>query len=131
MSDRELDELRACGEESFEYKVLNGLMDVDLILKALNNHILAVDPVVQKPAGGGFTKSTTTLPMLEEPISETAYQACMYRFDIYCVSCKLSNNEIKHRLFEAVPTMPADQICVDLEGNESKEEVLKKVKMPW
>ena len=31
-------------------------------------------------------------------------------------------------MFEAVPTILANQICVDLEGNESKEDVLEKVK---
>ena len=52
----------------------------------------------------------------------------MYRFDRYCTSCKLSDDEIKNLVFEAVPTVLADQICVDLEGNETKEQVLEKVK---
>ena len=75
----QLAELRACGAESCEYKVPSGLTDVDHILKALNNHILAVHPVVQKPNGGGSAKLTATLPMLEESISETAYQVVQVR----------------------------------------------------
>ena len=123
MSDQELAELRAFGAESCEYKVPNSLTDVDHILKALNNYILAVHPAVQKPAGEGFAKSTATWPLLEDSISETAYQAWLYRFDRYCVSCKLSNDDIKNWVLKAVPTILADQICVDLAGNETKEEV--------
>ena len=117
----ELAELKACGAESCEYKVPNGLTDVDHILKALNNHILAVHPFVHKPNGGGYAKLTATLPMLEEAISETAYQARLYRFNRYCVSCKLSDDKIKNRVFEAVPTILADHICVDLEGTDQKK----------
>ena len=90
-TDQELAELRACG-----YKVPNGVKDIDHILKALNNHILASHPANQKPTRGGSAKSTATLPMLEESISETAYQAWMYRFDRYCTSCKLSDDKIKN-----------------------------------
>ena len=112
-----LAELRACGAVSCGYKVPNCLTDVDHILKALNNHILAVHPAVQKPNVGGSAKLTATLPMLEESISETAYQAWLYRFDRYCISCKLSDDKIKNQVFKAVPTILADQICVDLEGD--------------
>ena len=124
----QLAELRACGAESCDYKVPNGLTDVDHILKALTNHILTVHPAVQKPKGGGSVKLTATLPMLEDTISETAYQAWLYGFNRYCVSCKLLDDKIKNQVFEAVPTILADQICVDLEGTETKtKNVFEKV----
>ena len=119
----ELAELRACGAPECGYKVPNGLTDVDHILKALNNHILGAHPVVNKPNGGGSAKSTATLPMLEESISETAYQAWLFRFDRYCISCKLTDDNMKNRIFEAVPTFLAEQICVNIEGNETEETV--------
>ena len=92
MSDQELAELRACGAAECEYKVPNGVKDIDHILKALNNHILATHPANQKPTGGRSAKSTATLPMLEDSHFEIAYQAWMYRFDRYCTSCKLSDD---------------------------------------
>ena len=76
--------------------------------------------MVNKPNGGGSAKSTASLPTLDNSITETAYQAWLFRFDRYCISHKLTDDEIKNRIFEAVPTVLADQICVDIEGNESK-----------
>ena len=96
MSDQELAELRACGAAECGYKVPNGVKDIDHILKALNNHILATLAANQMLTGGGSAKSTATLPMLEESILETAYQAWMYKFDRYCTSCKLSDDKIKN-----------------------------------
>ena len=124
----DLAELRQSGANGCGYKVPNGLKDVDHILKALNNHILGAHPVVNKPNRGGSAKLTATLPMLEESITETAYQAWLFRFDRYCISHKLTDDKIKNRIFEAVPTVLADQICVDIEGNETKEAVFEKVK---
>ena len=70
-SERELAELRQCMVPQCGYKVPNGLVDVDHILRALNNHILGIHPVARTEGGGGAAKSTATLPMLEESITET------------------------------------------------------------
>ena len=118
--ESDLAELRQCGTNGCGYNVPNGLKDVDHILKVLNNHILEAHPVVNKPNGGGSAKLTATLPMLEEPITEIAYQAWLFRFDRYCISHKLTDDKIKNCIFEAVPTVLADQICVDIEDNETK-----------
>ena len=75
ISETELAQLRKCGAAECEYKVPNGIMDITQIIGVLNNHILASHPVVQKPAGGGSVKLNATLPILEEGISETQYQA--------------------------------------------------------
>ena len=95
MSDQELAELEACGNVECEYKVQSGVKDINHILKALNDHILATHPAIQKPAVGGSATSAATLPMLEQSILE--YQAWMYRFDRYCTSCKLIDGEIKNK----------------------------------
>ena len=81
MSETELAQLRRCEAADCEYKVPNGINDITRIIGVLNNHILASHPVVQKPAGGGSVKSNATLPILEEGISETQYQAWLYRFE--------------------------------------------------
>ena len=96
LTEQELAQLRACGAAECEYNVPNGVKAIDHILKALNNHILATHPANQKPTGMGSAKLTAILPMLEESISETAYQAWVYRFDRYCTSCKLSDDKIKN-----------------------------------
>ena len=95
MSATELAQLRRCEAVECEYKVPNGITDITQIIGVLNNHILASHPVVQKPAGGGSEKFNATLSILEEVISETQYQAWLYRFERYCVSCKLTDDEIK------------------------------------
>ena len=128
MVESDLAELRRCGANSCDYQVPNALKDVNHILKALKNHILGAHPVVNKPNGGGSAKSTASLPTLDNSITETAYKAWLFRFDRYCISHKLTDDKIKKRKFEAVPTVLADQICVDIEGNESKEAVFEKVK---
>ena len=95
MTDTELAQLRKCEAAECEYKVPNGAKDITQIIGVLNRHILASHPVRQKPAGGGSVKLSATLPILEEGISENQYQAWLYRFERYCVSCKLTDDEIK------------------------------------
>ena len=94
LGETELAELRRCMSNGCGYNVPNGLTNVDHILKALNNHILGAHPVVSTKNGGGTVKSTATLPILEESITETQYQAWLHRFNRYCVSCKLLNDDI-------------------------------------
>ena len=71
MSPGELEELRHCMVPNCGYKVPNGLTDVDHILRALNNHILGIHQVVKAEGGGGAAKSTATLLLLQESITET------------------------------------------------------------
>ena len=71
----ELTELRLCTVPSCAYNEPNGLTDVDHILRAMNNHILGVYPVVSKNYEGGAAKSMATIPMLEESITEIQYSA--------------------------------------------------------
>ena len=127
MSAQELVELRKCEAEGCDYKVPNGITDVTQIIGILNNHILGA-PIVQKSAAGGSVISNATLPVLEEGISETQYQAWLCRFERYCTSCKLWDDKIKDCVFEAVPTDLADQICMDVTGDESIDEILAEVK---
>ena len=121
---QELAELRKCEADGYECKVVNGITDVTQIIGVLNNHILGAHPIVQKSATGGSVKSSANLLVLEEGIPETQYQAWMCRFKIYCTSCTLSDNKIKICVFEAVPTVLADQICVEVTGDESKDAIL-------
>ena len=74
----ELAELRLCMSHGCGYSVPNGVTNVDHILRALNNHILGVHPVVSRAEGGGAAKYTATLPVLEESITETQYQAWLH-----------------------------------------------------
>ena len=124
MEESDRASLRACGAVECEYKVPNGVKDIDHVLKALNNHLLATHGNSQKQTST-TAKSTATLPALGESISETAYQVWLYRFDRYCISCHLSDDDIKNRVLEAVPTILADQIFMDLKGDESKEVIFK------
>ena len=115
---QELAELRKCEADDCDYKVQNGITDVTQIIGILNNHILAAHPVVQKSAAGGSGKLNVTLPVLEEGISETQYQAWLCQFERYCASCKLSDDKAKNRILNAVPTVLADQICVEVTGDK-------------
>ena len=121
--------LRRCLVPECEYAVTNGLTDVDHILRAVNNHIAAIHPPSTKSEGsGGAAKSTATIPLLEEAITETQWAAWKHRFDRYCVTCKLSDKDIENCVFETIPSSLADQIVVDLSGEESKDEILVKIK---
>ena len=81
--------LRRCLVPDCDYTVTNGLTDVDHILRAVSNHIAAIHPPSKSEGGGGAAKSTATIPMLEEAITETQWAAWKHRFDRYCVTCKL------------------------------------------
>ena len=62
---------------------------------------------MQSKGGGWATKSTASIPMLEENISETQWAAWKARFNRYCVS---------------------DQIVVNLIGDMTKDALLAKIK---
>ena len=104
------------------YTVTNGLTDPDHILRAVSNHIAAIHPPTISGAGGrGVAKSTATIPLLEESITETQWDAWKYRFDRYCVTCKLKDEDVVNRVFETIPSSLADQIAVNLSGRETKD----------
>ena len=68
--------LRRCLVPEYEYTVTNGLTDPDHILRAMSNHIAAIHPpIISEAGGGGAAKSTATIPLLEESITETQWDA--------------------------------------------------------
>ena len=63
--------LRLCMVPGCDYRVTNGLTDVNHILHALNNHVAAIHQPSKTQVGGGVAKSMATIPMIEEAITET------------------------------------------------------------
>ena len=66
--------------------------------------------------------------MLEESITETQWAAWKPRFDQYCVACKHNDKNIENCVFETISSSLADQISVDLTGDETKDELFGKFK---
>ena len=127
-SEQELTALRQCEKPGCEQKITNGLKDVKDILLAMSNHLAAVHPKSGGSEGGGGAKSNAAIPMLKEGLSEIAWSASQPRFDPWALACKLSDRNIENSVFECIPNELADQIVVDLEGNEDKETLLGKIK---
>ena len=118
-----------CEKTDCEYKVTNGLTVVKDILMAMSNHLAAMHPASGgSEGGGGGSKSNAAIPMLEEGITEMPWAAWRARFDRWAVACKLSDKNIENRVFECIPNALADQIVVDLKGDENKEALLVKIK---
>ena len=66
----------SCLGPNYDYLVTNGLTDVDHILRAVSNHIAAIHPPSTTSEGsGGVAKSTATIPILEEAITERQWAA--------------------------------------------------------
>ena len=128
MDPAHLASLRLCEKPDCVYAVTNALVDFKDILHAMSNHIAAIHPSTQPEGGGGASKSTASIPMLEENITETQWAAWKARFDCYCVACKLSDKNIENCVFECIPSSLADQIVVDLTGDETKMALLIKIK---
>ena len=129
MDQAALGELRRCLVPGCVYTVINGLTDPDHILRAVSNHIAAIHPPTGSGAGGGgAAKSTATIPLLEENITETQWDAWKYRFERYCVTCKLKDEDVVNQVFETIPSSLADQIAVNLTGTETKVQNLAKIK---
>ena len=119
-SKQELTALRQWEKPECEHKITNGLKDVKDILLAMSNHLAAVHPTSGGSEGGVGAKSNATIPMLDEGLSEIAWSAWRARFDRWALACKLSDKNIENVVFECIPNTLADQIAVDLEGNEDK-----------
>ena len=66
--------------------------------------------------------------MLNENITETQWAAWKARFDCCCMACKLSDKTIENRVFETVPSSLAEQIAVNLTGDETKYVHLTNIK---
>ena len=125
LQDAELAALRMCEKTDCEYKVTNGLTEVKDILMAMSNHLAAMHPALGgSEGGGGGSKSNASIPTLEEGITEMAWAAWRARFDRWAVACKLSDKNIENRVFKCIPNALADQIVVDLKGDEDKEALL-------
>ena len=99
-----------------DYRVTNGMTDVNHIQRAFSNHIAVIHKPSKTEEGGGAAKSLATIPMLEEAIIETQGAAWKHQFDRYCVSCKLSDKDIQNGIFETIPSSLVDQIKVNLSG---------------
>ena len=100
-----LGELRRCLVLGCDYAVINGLTDPDHILRAVSNHISAIHPpTVSGAGGGGVAKSTATIPLLKENFTETQWDPWKYRFDRYCLTCKLKHEDVVNRVFETIPS---------------------------
>ena len=119
-------QLRMCAVADCDFTVQNGLTNVDHILRAMSNHI-AVTHTASNGEGGG-AKSTATIPMLDEAITEVQYSAWKSCFDRYCVTCKLKDTDIVNRIFETIPSYLAIQIVIDLDGSETKDVIFAKIK---
>ena len=44
------------------------------------------------------------------------------------LACKLTDKNMENRVFKCIPNALADQIVVDITGNENKETLLEKIK---
>ena len=128
-SAAELATLRLCERGDCEYKVPNGVTDLKDILLAMQNHAILGHPAAGgSEGGGGGSKSNAPIPQLEENISEVSWTSWRNRFDRWQLSCKITDKAVENRVFEAIPNTLADQICVDLAGDENKEVLLAKIK---
>ena len=65
------------------YAVTNVLTDVDHIFRAVSNHFVAFHPFLQSEEGKVATKSTASIPMLEESINAAKWEAWKRRFHQY------------------------------------------------
>ena len=131
-SPADLATLRVCERADCEFTVLNGITDLKDILMAMANHIAAIHPASGGSEGGGGgaggAKSNAPIPPLDEDITEVQWSAWKSRFERWQLSCKISDKAVENRIFEAIPNILADQICVGLLGTESKADLLAKIK---
>ena len=117
-----------CEKPGCEHRIKNGLKDVKDILLAMSNHLAAAAAMSGDFKGGWGGKSNAAIPMLEEGYSEIAWSAWRARFYRWALDCKLSDKNTENRAFECITNALADQIVVDLMGNEDEETLLGKIK---
>ena len=78
--------------------------------------------------GAGGAKSNAAIPVLEEECNQIQWAAWCARFKRWQLACKISDKQVENRIMEAVPNQIADQIVVYLVGNETKAELMEKIK---
>ena len=105
--------LRECKRDDCDYKVPN----VDLLM-AMAIHPASGDGV---GGGGGGGKSNAPIPQLDENISEVLWTSWRNRFERWQLSCNISDKAVENRIFKAIPNALADQIRVNLAGNEIRQ----------
>jgi hypothetical protein len=78
--------------------------------------------------GAGGAKSNAAIPALEEECNEIQWSAWCARFERWQLACKISDKQVENRILEAIPNQIADQIVVGLVGNETKADLMEKIK---
>ena len=107
------------------YTVSNAVQELKDILLVMSNHIASMHPASGGSEGGGGAggaKSNAAIPALDEDVTEIQWAGWLARFK------RISDKAVENRILEAIPSQLADQICVGLVGNESKAELLVKIK---
>ena len=129
MEAANLARLKLCERTDCTYAVLNGITDLKDILMAMSNHIASMHPAAGGSEGGaGGSKSNAPIPTLDEDVTEVQWSAWLARFERWQLSCKIPDKGVENRILEAIPNQLADQICVGLQGAETKAELLAKIK---
>ena len=123
--------IRLCERSDCSFVVNNAVQDLKDILQAMSNHILSMHPVSGSSDGGGGAggaKSNAAIPALEEECNEIQWSAWCARFERWQLACKITDKQVENRILEAIPNQLADQIVVGLVGNETKADLMVKIK---
>ena len=123
--------LRLFERSDCSFSVNNAITELKNILLAMSNHIASMHPASGGSEGGGAgggTKSNAAIPALDEDVTKIQWAAWVARFERWQLACKISDKAVENRILEAIPNQLADQICVGLLGNESKAQLLVKIK---
>ena len=130
-TEAQLAQLRVCERTECTFAVMNAITELKDILMAMSNHIASMHPAGAgggEGGGAGGAKSNAPIPTLEADVSEVQWSAWLSRFERWQLSCKISDKAAENCVLEAIPNELADQICVGLKGDESKAELLAKIK---
>ena len=123
--------IRLCERSDCNYSVNDGIDELKDILQAMSNHILSMHPAAAGGGEGGGArgaKSNAAIPALDKECNEIQWAAWCARFERWQLACKISDKQVENRILEAIPNQLADQIVVGLLGNESKAQLLVKIK---
>ena len=123
--------IRLCERSDCNFVVNNAIEDLKDILQAMSNHILSMHPVAGSSDGGGGAggaKSNAAIPALEEECDEIRWSAWCARFERWQLACKITDKQVENRILEAIPNQIADQVVVGLNGNETKADLMAKIK---
>ena len=123
--------IRLCERSDCNFSVNDGIAELKDILLAMSNHILSMHPAAAgggEGGGAGGAKSNAAIPALDEECNEIQWAAWCARFERWQLACKISDKQVENRILEAIPNQLADQIVVGLLGNESKAQLLVKIK---